>query len=45
MPATGSGSEDNGSNLFGVAALGAAAALFAAKKLRDEQPVEAEDEV
>jgi hypothetical protein len=45
LPATGAGPNDERNNLLGVAALGAAAALFAAKTLRDgqessEEPVE-----
>jgi hypothetical protein len=37
LPATGAGPSDERNDLLGAAALGAAAALFAAKKLRDEQ--------
>ena len=35
LPATGSGQESDSTGLFGAAALGAAAALYAAKKLRE----------
>jgi LPXTG-motif cell wall-anchored protein len=41
LPATGSGQENTSSGLLGAAALGAAA-LFAAKKVRDQQTIEPE---
>ncbi len=39
LPATGAGPSDERNNLLGITALGAAAALYAAKKMRDEQGI------
>jgi len=40
LPATGAGDASESDNLFGAAALGAAAALYAAKKLRDDGTID-----
>jgi hypothetical protein len=37
LPATGAGPNDDRNGVLGVSALGAAAALFAAAKLRDDE--------
>jgi LPXTG-motif cell wall-anchored protein len=40
LPATGAGDASESGSLFGAAALGAAAALYAAKKLRDDGTID-----
>jgi LPXTG-motif cell wall-anchored protein len=43
LPATGSGQNNDSNSLFGAAALGAAAALYAAKKLRETPDTQTEE--